>query len=69
MAFVEIRAGHTLRGEELIEFCQGRIGRYKIPRAVYFLRSHEWPMSATKINKRQLQVRLAELTTDVDVPQ
>nr|EJI93488.1 O-succinylbenzoate-CoA ligase [Rhodococcus sp. JVH1] len=69
VAFVESRAGHTFREEELIEFCQGRIGRYKIPRAVYFLHSHEWPMSATKINKRQLQVRLAELTNDVDVPQ
>lgn len=66
VAFVEIRAGHTLRAEDLIEFCRGRISNFKIPRAVYFLRPHEWPMSATKINKRQLQVRLAELTTEMD---
>jgi fatty-acyl-CoA synthase/long-chain acyl-CoA synthetase len=47
--------------EELIEFCKGRIASYKIPRAVYFMTSEAWPMSATKVDKRALRSRLAEL--------
>ena len=44
-------AEHRLTGAseaELIAFCQGRIGGYKVPRAVFFMAEGEWPMSATK---------------------
>jgi fatty-acyl-CoA synthase/long-chain acyl-CoA synthetase len=51
VAFVEITEDSTLTAEELIEFCRGRIATFKVPRAVYFKRGDEWPMSATKVNK------------------
>jgi acyl-CoA synthetase (AMP-forming)/AMP-acid ligase II len=60
VAFVEVKAGHLVTESELIEFCQGKIARYKIPRAVRFVEPGTWPMSATKINKRALRAQLAE---------
>lgn len=60
VAFVERRPGATLGADELIAWCQGRISSYKVPRAVYFLEGGEWPMSATKVDKRALRRRLAE---------
>jgi acyl-CoA synthetase (AMP-forming)/AMP-acid ligase II len=62
VAFVEVKCGHTLTETELVEFCADRIARYKIPRSVHFLGAHEWPRSATKINKNALRALLAELT-------
>jgi len=59
VAFVELRPGANVGAEELIAFCRGRIASYKVPRAIHFLRSDEWPMSATKVNKRALRARLA----------
>jgi acyl-CoA synthetase (AMP-forming)/AMP-acid ligase II len=61
VAFVELRPDQNVSAEELIEFCKGRIASYKIPRAVYFMTSEAWPMSATKVDKRALRGRLAEL--------
>ncbi|SFV02643.1 class I adenylate-forming enzyme family protein [Pseudoduganella namucuonensis] len=58
VAFVELRPGASADAEELIAFCKGRIANYKVPRAVYFMRADEWPMSATKVNKRALRARL-----------
>lgn len=65
VAFVELKAGHRSTEAELIEFCTGRIARYKIPRAVHFVRPGDWPMSATKINKGELRARLATPTAEV----
>ena len=65
VAFVEVKAGHAVTEGELIEFCTGRIARYKIPRAVHFLEAEEWPRSATKINKNGLRDRLAALSTEL----
>ncbi|GAF50405.1 putative fatty-acid--CoA ligase [Rhodococcus wratislaviensis NBRC 100605] len=65
VAFVEVREGHQLTEAELIEFCDGKIGRYKVPRAVYFVEPGEWPMSATKINKRGLKAQLATLASSL----
>lgn len=59
VAFVELRGGHSVTPEQIIEFCKGRIASYKVPRAVYFVKQDEWPMSATKVNKRELRARLA----------
>lgn len=53
VAFVELAAGKTASAEELIEFCSGKIARFKIPREVIFVT--EWPMSATKIQKFKLK--------------
>lgn len=61
VAFVELRAGHSASQEELIAFCQGKIASYKVPRAVHFVAEGEWPMSATKVDKRALRARLPQL--------
>jgi fatty-acyl-CoA synthase/long-chain acyl-CoA synthetase len=58
VAFVETREGHSVTPAELIAFCTGRIARYKIPRDVIFMKPGEWPMSATKVDKRALRARL-----------
>ena len=61
VAFVEIAEGAELTADELIEFCRGKIASFKVPRAVYFKRSGEWPMSATKVNKVALRKEIADL--------
>lgn len=58
VAFVELRPGSTIGEEELIAFCRGRIASYKIPRAIYFMGPDDWPMSATKVDKRALRQRV-----------
>lgn len=58
VAFIELRPGQSATEEELIGFCQGRIASYKVPRAVFFMNDGEWPMSATKVDKRALRARL-----------
>ncbi len=57
-AFVELKDGMTVSEDELIAFCQGKIARFKIPRAVRFVTA--WPMSATKIQKFQLREALEQ---------
>jgi fatty-acyl-CoA synthase/long-chain acyl-CoA synthetase len=59
VAFVEVKAGHTVTEAELVDFCTGRIARYKVPRAFHFLTADEWPRAATKINKNELRARVA----------
>lgn len=60
VAFVEIHSGHEIDEEALIGHCRGRIASYKVPRAIIFLTGADWPMSATKIDKRALRERLKE---------
>ena len=55
-AFIELREGAELPGEELIEYCAARIASYKVPRHVRFVTS--WPMSATKIQKFRLREQI-----------
>ena len=57
-AFVELHDGESATEAELIEFCQGQIASFKVPRYVRFVK--EWPMSATKIQKFELRTRMAE---------
>lgn len=59
VAFVELYAGHDADAETLIAHCRGRIASYKVPRAIHFMAGGDWPMSATKIDKRALRERLA----------
>jgi fatty-acyl-CoA synthase/long-chain acyl-CoA synthetase len=56
VAFVELHAGSQSTEAELITFCKGRIANYKVPRAIHFVSGADWPMSATKINKRELRL-------------
>lgn len=60
IAFVEIEPGQTLEPEVLLTWCRGRIASYKVPRAVHIVAADEWPMSATKVDKRALRRRLEE---------
>lgn len=60
VAFVELAAGTSASEDELIAHCKGRIANYKVPRAIHFVGPDEWPMSATKIDKRALRARLQE---------
>lgn len=62
VAFVEVIDGEHLTEQELIDFCDGEISRYKVPREILFLKAEEWPMSTTKIDKRGLRARLEEST-------
>jgi fatty-acyl-CoA synthase/long-chain acyl-CoA synthetase len=58
VAFVELRPGHSVDAAALIDFCKGRIASYKVPREIHFMQQQEWPMSATKVDKRALRARL-----------
>jgi fatty-acyl-CoA synthase/long-chain acyl-CoA synthetase len=58
VAFVELERDTVLTEEELIDFCRGKISRYKIPVEVHFVGPDDWPMSTTKIDKRGLRARL-----------
>jgi acyl-CoA synthetase (AMP-forming)/AMP-acid ligase II len=53
-AFVTTRTGHTVSAEELIEHCNGRLARYKVPRE--FVVVEAMPTNASgKILKRELR--------------
>jgi fatty-acyl-CoA synthase len=53
-AFVIVREGATIDGEEVREFCRGRIAHYKVPR--YVLVVDEFPMTVTgKVQKFKLR--------------
>lgn len=58
VAFIELYEGSVMDEEGLIAFCRGRIASYKVPRAIRFMGAADWPMSATKIDKRALRARL-----------
>lgn len=53
-AVVVIKDGHSLNEEELIEFCRGKLAKYKIPRSAVFVEA--LPRTAAgKVLKRELQ--------------
>jgi fatty-acyl-CoA synthase len=52
-AFVEMKPGHTATADELIEWCRGRLARYKCPRTIVFA---EIPKTSTgKVQKFALR--------------
>lgn len=57
VAFVELHAGKTAEAETLTAHCRAKLASYKVPRAVYFVTAGDWPLSATKIDKRALRDR------------
>lgn len=58
VAFVELRTGSVATPDDIIAFCRGRISSYKVPRRVVVMATQDWPMSATKVDKRALRERL-----------
>lgn len=62
VAFVELDPGAEACAEEIVEWCQGRLASYKIPREIHVIEAAEWPMSATKVDKNRLRERLAGLS-------
>lgn len=62
VAFVELVPGAVTTDEEIMAYCRGKISSFKVPRAVYFKTSAEWPMSATKVNKVALRAEVMERT-------
>jgi fatty-acyl-CoA synthase len=61
-AFVELKPGRTATAEDLLEHCRGQIARFKVPHHIRFV--SQWPMSATKVQKEPLRLRLIEELAD-----
>jgi acyl-CoA synthetase (AMP-forming)/AMP-acid ligase II len=55
VAFVELNPGFELDAEELTAFCRATLAGLKVPRRIEAV--DEWPMSASKVNKRELRER------------
>ena len=54
VAFVELRPGHEVDEQELIDYAAKGLAKFKVPRQVHFVT--EWPMNAgTKIQKFKLK--------------
>jgi fatty-acyl-CoA synthase len=60
-AWVKLRPGTELTGDDVMEFCRGKIAHYKIPRYVRF--TEEFPMTVTgKVQKfRMRETSISEL--------
>lgn len=56
-AYIELHEPGSLDEADVIEYCEGQMASFKVPRHVRFV--EEWPMSATKIQKFQLRDRIA----------
>lgn len=62
-AFVILKEGVELEPEDVIDYCRGKIARYKIPKYVTFMT--EYPMTASgKIQKYKLRDHAATLWPD-----
>lgn len=57
-AFVKLKPGENAEQQELIDFCQGKLARFKIPRYVRFV--EDWPMSTSKIQKFKLKDQITQ---------
>ena len=59
-AFVKLKAGHSLTEEEILDFCRGKIARFKIPKYIFFVDG--FPMTASgKIQKYKLSEQAVEI--------
>jgi fatty-acyl-CoA synthase len=60
MAFIQMKLGQTTTDEEIKNYCQDKIARYKIPRYVAFVESY--PITASgKIQKYKLREQAIEM--------
>lgn len=60
VAFIELSEGKCARAQDIIDACKGRLSAWKIPKHVFFLKAHEWPISSTemiKVRKEDLRAR------------
>jgi acyl-CoA synthetase (AMP-forming)/AMP-acid ligase II len=57
-AFIQVKEGLSISQDDVIAFCQGRIAGFKVPKLVRFV--DEWPMSTTKIQRKELRERIVE---------
>ena len=64
-AFIKRKAGYELTEEDVIDFCRGKIARFKIPKYIFFV--HEFPMTASgKIQKYKLrEIALEAIRTGI----
>ncbi len=59
-AFIRRKAGSQLTEEDVIDFCRGKIARFKIPKYIFFV--EEFPMTASgKIQKYKLREMALEM--------
>ena len=59
MAIVVVKEEQRLSEEEVIDFCQGKLARYKIPKSVAFV--EVLPRTAAgKVLKRELRVQFVQ---------
>ncbi|MGL1862929.1 MAG: AMP-binding protein [Pseudodesulfovibrio sp.] len=59
-AFIILKEGADLKSEDVIDYCRGKISRYKVPKYVTFMT--EYPMTASgKIQKYKLRDHAHEL--------
>jgi fatty-acyl-CoA synthase len=62
-AFIKKRPGVEVNEEDVIDFCRGKISRYKIPKYIFFV--DEFPMTASgKIQKYKLRELSLELLSE-----
>ena len=62
MAWVKVREGPELTGEQLAQFCEGKIARYKVPRYWKFMKGAEmWPMT---VSGKVMKYRMRELAVE-----
>lgn len=62
-AFIILKDGALLTEEEVLDFCRGRISRYKIPTHVFFV--DDFPMTASgKVQKYKLKDRAVSHLTE-----
>ena len=59
MAVVVVKEGKTLTANEVIEFCKGKLARYKMPKSVAFVEA--LPRTAAgKVLKRELKAQVLD---------
>jgi len=59
-AFIELKPESQTGEQDILDYCDGEIASFKIPRHIRFVQT--WPMSATKIQKSSLREQIeAEL--------
>ncbi len=59
-AFIKLKSGQQLTEEEILDFCRGKIARFKIPKYIFFV--NEFPMTASgKIQKYKLSQLAVQL--------
>lgn len=66
-AYVEPKPGYDLTEEEIIDYCEGEIAGFKIPRSVEFYEESDWPLTPTgKIQRFKLEKRTGENDEEAD---